>query len=471
MIIRTPLLLLTLLLSQTLRAGGPVTIQGTITNKTADSVYLVSNVRMTFLQSAVIARSGIDAAGHYGLQVTLENPTEAALFVGKNAVQLFVEPGYDLEVSFTPMKTDSTLKFGGTGGPENTFLHSFNSHYETPGALNDNQVHIIGLKLAEFNHYNDSLRAVKENFLKQNYPGKRSEFVKYIHYKIDYFWGNTKIIYPRIIAQVKGMNYDTMHLGNGYYDFLTPAFVQDQDALESNMYVTFLSNYQADFTLKDAARNGWNLNLFYQKQYDLAKANYSGHVREVMMSNIVYQKFQQDKSDEALNLYEDCRKSIQDTALLNPVLEYVILMHRFDMGKPFPRDLVLTDSTGMPVNISNFAGKLVFIDFWASWCGPCRGEMPYSRKLIDHFKGKEVVFLFISIDQDGQKWKQAMRMENLDGVHATSPGNWNSPVCKALNVTSIPRYMLLDRKGNFIDNNAPRPSNGAQQLIEEFLNK
>src|SRR6185503_5263408 len=113
-----------------------------------------------------------------------------------------------------------------------------------------------------------------------------------------------------------------------------------------------------------------------------------------------------------------------------------------DPGKPDPEeneiaskqeDLGMKDVNGKTFTMSELKGKVVYIDFWASWCGPCRRQMPFSKQLHDGLtdkQKKDIVFLYISIDADENNWKKAMTDLGMEGKQVISPGNWGSKICK-----------------------------------------
>lgn len=116
--------------------------------------------------------------------------------------------------------------------------------------------------------------------------------------------------------------------------------------------------------------------------------------------------------------------------------------------------------------MAQYKGKVVYLDFWASWCGPCKREMPFSSKLKESFKGKEVVFVYISTDRTAKPWLSAIETLKIGGLHYRV----NKSVYQGLNaqfdVKYIPRYVLYDKEGKVVDANAKRPSN--PELISDI---
>jgi len=131
----------------------------------------------------------------------------------------------------------------------------------------------------------------------------------------------------------------------------------------------------------------------------------------------------------------------------------------------------LRDTSGNIVSLSDFKGKVVYIDFWASWCGPCLKEIPHSKKLIQEFKDNStIVFLGVSIDGNEEKWKNTVQAKNIPGIQLISKDGKESSILKNYNVKSIPRFVIIDKSGKMIEEFAPRPSErGISKLLTKLI--
>jgi thiol-disulfide isomerase/thioredoxin len=123
-------------------------------------------------------------------------------------------------------------------------------------------------------------------------------------------------------------------------------------------------------------------------------------------------------------------------------------------------DFKFPDIKGKEIALSDLKGKLVYVDVWATWCGPCRQEIPYLKKMEKAYHGKDIVFLSVSIDADKdlQKWKDCVKNENLQGIQLFAGNLANSTIMEAYKIQGIPRFMLFDKESKIISVDAPRPS-------------
>lgn len=105
-------------------------------------------------------------------------------------------------------------------------------------------------------------------------------------------------------------------------------------------------------------------------------------------------------------------------------------------------------------------GKVIYVDFWASWCGPCRREMPASKTLHEKLKGEDVVFVYISIDERKGDWIKSMNALGIKdlGENYHRAGSQMKDFLNFFNLRSIPRYMIIDKEGQIYESDAAPPS-------------
>ncbi|MCB0707615.1 MAG: TlpA family protein disulfide reductase [Saprospiraceae bacterium] len=163
-----------------------------------------------------------------------------------------------------------------------------------------------------------------------------------------------------------------------------------------------------------------------------------------------------DGSDEMVEAF---RASVSNKYLndkLNQTLEPWVNL-KSGMDAP---DFSAFNRDGEPVKLSQLKGKKVYIDVWATWCGPCVKEIPSLKALESELHEEDIVFVSVSIDKeaDKEKWLSFIAKEELQGVQLMAKDDWKSDVASAYNIKGIPRFLLIDSEGKIISANAPRPS-------------
>ena len=183
------------------------------------------------------------------------------------------------------------------------------------------------------------------------------------------------------------------------------------------------------------------------ERYDLAQQKLQGRVLYWFLAGELRNGIR-----DGYEAYVDARW--QSFAESNPFPEYTEAIKAvliLQPGQPAP-DFTLNDPDGQAVSLSQFKGKVVLLDFWASWCGPCIADLGTLRKIKEQVTAQPVVFLNVSLDENEAAWKQAIAKHQIQGVHVRSGGH-SEQVAQAYNVGSLPRYYLVDPQGLIVENN------------------
>ena len=166
------------------------------------------------------------------------------------------------------------------------------------------------------------------------------------------------------------------------------------------------------------------------------------------------------------------KQLVKDNDLLNTLSKHIDLVNKLKAGQPFPALPALTDLNDKEVKYEQLPlkGKLLFIDIWATYCPDCRKELPALETLQEDYKTEPITFVSISVDRDKEAWKAMVKDDKLSGIHLYASPETKEFLKVLYGLRSIPRYMLIDAKGNIIDANAPMPSDkNLKELITAML--
>ncbi|WP_338734050.1 TlpA family protein disulfide reductase [Mangrovimonas cancribranchiae] len=177
-------------------------------------------------------------------------------------------------------------------------------------------------------------------------------------------------------------------------------------------------------------------------------------------------------TENALKNVEPMLKSYQGY-----LLSKITLRKELPKGSPSPVFENYENHAGGTTSLSDLKGKYVYIDVWATWCGPCKAEIPYLKEVEKKYHDKNIQFVSISIDdarrsgggsmeKAKEKWYNMVEEKELGGIQLISDKNWQSEFVQNYKINGIPRFILIDPDGNIVSPDAPRPSSDA--LIELF---
>ncbi len=149
------------------------------------------------------------------------------------------------------------------------------------------------------------------------------------------------------------------------------------------------------------------------------------------------------------------------------IKESIESLKKLDVGQPSAK-FNYENYAGGTTSLDDLKGKYVYIDVWATRCGPCISQIPFLQKVEKQYHGKNIHFVSISVDkqQDKEKWRKMIANKKLGGIQLITNNDFSTPFISSYKITGIPRFILLDPEGNIVKAHAPRPSN--KKLIELF---
>ena len=187
-------------------------------------------------------------------------------------------------------------------------------------------------------------------------------------------------------------------------------------------------------------------------QWDFIKANPKSPVSVDVAQNMVYSaKFSKAEME---NLLQTIDPSLRETAGYKQLQKSLEEIAPIALGEKY-RDLELVDENGKTVQLSDYVkpGQYNMVEFWASWCGPCRGEIPHLRHVYDAYgKGKDAFnMISVSIDDKEKDWKQALKEENMKWTQLCDLKGWKGEVINKYKIQGVPFCLILDKEGRIID--------------------
>jgi peroxiredoxin len=186
-----------------------------------------------------------------------------------------------------------------------------------------------------------------------------------------------------------------------------------------------------------------------QLQKDFIKNNPSSYVAPSILRNISYD-LEAEEIEAAINAMDT---NVARTPVVKDLMTRVIAMKAVSVGKKAP-DFTLNDVNGNPVSLySKIGSKLLLIDFWAAWCGPCRQENPNVVKVYNQYHKKGFDIFGVSLDEKKEDWVKAIADDKLTWTHVSDLQYWSSAAAKLYAVNAIPANFLLDENGTIIARN------------------
>ena len=372
----------------------------------------------------------------------------------KESTAMYLAPGYRLDISLDGKEFDETLKYSGIGEKPNNFNASyflFNEKneldYETYKKMENQEYFDYQLKThASLMKLLNESEIENEKFLESQADKFRFQMLNNLINKLgeDYFAGKTKAIITQYL--------DTETNKIDFKDSVMFA--------SNNDYRYFLSSYfVAGLTSGDLK----TLELYNEELLEMQKKS----IVTTLKRGISF--YNMDKLDL---YYQTYVKLAANDKGINRIKEKYDRIKNLKKGSPSPT-FNYPDTSGKNISLESLKGKLVYVDVWATWCGPCKAQIPFLKQLEEKYREEDIAFVSLSIDQlkNISKWKDMIVDKELEGIQIIADKAWRSKFVTDYVIEGIPRFILIDKDGNLMDPMAPRPAvykEGELQLNEEI---
>lgn len=403
--------------------------------------------------------------GVFVFQVQVDAPDHYLLTLGTRRLTIFLDAESRLEISADMDRWDESLSFAGDHAAENLFLVEFAREVEPRFSQRQTIDQFTDASPVEFTSYVMHMFEEIQEFVNDfhNHKPMSPYFKNFFLTEKKYQLYSNLVNYPYFHQYYNQLD-TTPELPESYWDFLEDALVFEDHKLKIQSYAGFWQDYLRHLYVEKSEEIPQNLTRFETDLW-LAEKYLQGKPADFVKASLINFQFNHGSFEDAREAYKTFAAQSTYENLVSTLETTYQKAYRVSPGKEAP-GFTLTNLDGQQVSLEDFRGKVVYLDFWASWCPPCIREIPHAKELKKRFEHEdELVFLYVSVDDDVKAWKSAIERHNIQGVHLHAQGMQHE-VPQSYNVQGIPSFFLIDRQGVIYDNNPDRPSG---ERIDEQL--
>ncbi len=379
---------------------------------------------------------------------------------GDEIAMIYLRPGVNLSLTLNPEMFDETLKFTGD-------LADVNNYKAAIVLLEDSLIggrELFSLSESLFLKTLDSITAIKLNLL-MKLAVQDEEFKSKTIGNSKWELGSSKLQYESYHKYALGL--DSFSVSNDFYSFQEMLDISDSSNLTYPAFKGYVNGAVDSRTIELKSSTG----------IDDYAINYVNALNELvtikslkadMLFSLIKYRYLSISDQMRDEVVSDFKSLSNDPEKNDEVDEIVNQFAKINKGEPAP-DFAFANIEGDTLSMADFADMVVYIDVWATWCGPCIAEHPAMEKLQQRFKNSPVAFIAVSTDSSPVPWKKMVEERKLGGIHLYAPGAWKSKINEDYVINSIPRFILIDKEGKIVDANAARPSGDIGDQIDELL--
>ncbi|WP_372938759.1 TlpA family protein disulfide reductase, partial [Seonamhaeicola sp.] len=269
--------------------------------------------------------------------------------------------------------------------------------------------------------------------------------------------------YP--ISYERSNNGKKPELSEGFFNLLDSANLQDFNEFQHSLTYQFLLRGYYNTEYSKTVDNVWTADPLNKLKFIKEQVDDQNILDELF---IMYARFDIAKSHDLQAYYDFFMANVSNKTYKTHVTKQYKDLMATQPGNPSPEFVNYKNINGETNSLSDFRGKYVYIDVWATWCGPCKAEIPFLKEVEKKYHDKNIVFISLSVDKvsDTEKWKKFVKENELGGVQLIADKDWKSEFIQKYQIQGIPQFILIDPQGNIVQANAPRPSN--EKLIDLF---
>lgn len=401
------------------------------------------------------------AGNRFTLDLELSEPRIGELRYGHEKVDVYLEPGDQLSLSFTGTNFLKTLFYkGGRAANHNNYLKDKAEKFQSFEGNLQNQ--IKNSSPFQFTAYMDKVLEDKHLYVDTYHHAHAfsNQFLDFAKASVDYWYAYNLLNYPwenPLHHHKEG----PLKVQEGYYDFLNTIPAVNEEALPGLNYVYFLDLYM-DY--QKAHPNNKGMTVYQMAEKYLAGEPLSYYQAKLLTMNCRRGNVRQ--SGPAIEEYI----ASNDNEHYNNVLRYVYNDAKGLLQGENAPDFELTDINGNTVTLADLAGKVVYLDFWATWCPPCVYSLKNSKEWKRSFSSDEVAFVYVSLDKRKDKWRRFVNNNRINGTHLIVEGGdiYKSPVAKSYKVKRLPAVFIIDQHGKVFYNSSLKDS-GTKDTPSEMI--